>query len=898
MQGHMTVNTALVITNLSKTLNVENSSTRNWIKNGTANPYDITKLLLFSDFLGSLRKPLVFTNKSTSEIEEEQLLTLTPIVDNSMQQRSVRKNDCLSFDLVLLPKHLLVRMGLFHDSLVLLSIAGVESAATGDVLKTNGNCRSRVARVNHGLNESDEDNLYLSPSMWFNLLDVPTILDPEQNSVKVNVQVWDDKFSGIDLDSDGSDDSVNTPSTSLSWSSGLPIAEEVQLALVCSPNYSASINMEKALKTFFSVERLICLGDVLAINKGPTDICDDDTLIRLEFGVVYFKVIKISPTCAQCSTYVANVNCTTLYQTGVAQSYVPASMDSFFRSDPSMDYWNHCSPPGLLNYTSQLCQMIEPYLFRKSMSDHLSPSLLLIGPNGVGKTTVVMSAARRFGVHLVKVNCHELCGETSAASEAKIKMVFAKAESCTPCILLMQNIHILGKEKDGVSEDARVISTFHSLLEKAANQPEFPLIVIGSTPSIKHIDTTMSDGFLHELHVTSPVEEERLAMLVGLLNDRICGADVNLAHVAQRSAGMMLGDLTSLVTCVKRQAYQRLLGMLSIHYSLDEEEDLCLAGFCLLQADFDAALDRLQAVHSDSIGAPKIPNVTWDDVGGLAEIKSEILDTIQLPLQHPELLVAGLRRSGVCLFGPPGTGKTLLAKAVATECSLNFLSVKGPELINMYVGQSEENVREVFSRARCASPCVIFFDELDSLAPNRGRSGDSGGVMDRVVSQLLAELDGLNKSCDVFVIGATNRPDLLDPALLRPGRFDKLLYVGISEDKESQLKVLQALTRKIAMSKECNLEAVVERCPPNMTGADFYALCSDAVLCAVKKKITLVEQGKCSEEEKLVVEEDDFFSALSTLQPSVSLEELQSFKEIHANLKKKDQKKITPAHNS
>lgn len=209
-------------------------------------------------------------------------------------------------------------------------------------------------------------------------------------------------------------------------------------------------------------------------------------------------------------------------------------------------------------------------------------------------------------------------------------------------------------------------------------------------------------------------------------------------------------------------------------------------------ADFDVALAKVRTSYSESIGAPKIPNVSWDDVGGLANVKSDILDTIQLPLEHPELFADGLKKrsgmllniysvvhhlqtcpTGILLYGPPGTGKTLLAKAVATSCSLNFFSVKGPELLNMYIGESEANVRRVFQRARDAKPCVIFFDELDSVAPKRGNFGDSGGVMDRIVSQLLAELDGMSSGkggTDVFVIGATNRPDLLDPALLRPGR--------------------------------------------------------------------------------------------------------------------------------
>lgn len=199
-----------------------------------------------------------------------------------------------------------------------------------------------------------------------------------------------------------------------------------------------------------------------------------------------------------------------------------------------------------------------------------------------------------------------------------------------------------------------------------------------------------------------------------------------------------------------------------------------LAGYSILAVDFERALAQARASFSASIGAPLIPKVSWDDVGGLVSVKADILDTIQLPLQHPEVFADGMKkRSGVLLFGPPGTGKTLLAKAVATSFSLNFFSVKGPELLNMYIGESEANVRRVFQRARDARPCVIFFDELDSVAPKRGNQGDSGGVMDRIVSQLLAELDGMSdgSGADVFVIGATNRPDLLDPALLRPGRY-------------------------------------------------------------------------------------------------------------------------------
>ena len=354
--------------------------------------------------------------------------------------------------------------------------------------------------------------------------------------------------------------------------------------------------------------------------------------------------------------------------------------------------------------------------------------------------------------------------------------------------------------------------------------------------------------------------------------------------------------------------------------------------------DLEAALDSVRADRGDQMGVPTIPSVSWDDVGGLAEVKADILDTIQLPILHPELLSAGLRRSGVLLWGPPGTGKTLLAKAVATECSLNFLSVKGPELINMYVGESEKNIRDVFQKARDASPCVIFFDELDSLAPNRGNQGDSGGVMDRLVSQFLAEIDGIASSApasdggggggggggtapSVFVIGATNRPDLIDPALLRPGRFDKLLYLSVCQDEDAQLKVLRALTRKFPLDPDTEgLVPVVRACPRTFTGADFYALCSDAMLAATKRcikaeQVAAAERAAQAERvpsaaappqaddvalvpaaspppppAPLMVRLEDFMASLTSLTPSVSPDDLARYQALRARYQAESQK--------
>lgn len=295
----------------------------------------------------------------------------------------------------------------------------------------------------------------------------------------------------------------------------------------------------------------------------------------------------------------------------------------------------------------------------------------------------------------------------------------------------------------------------------------------------------------------------------------------------------------------------------------------------------------MQATFSEQIGAPKVPQVYWEDIGGLANLKSEIVKRIEIPLMQD----CDIKRSGILFYGPPGTGKTLLAKAVATEYKLNFLSVKGPELLNMYVGQSEKNVREIFELARTASPCIIFFDELDALAPNRGRSGDSGGVMDRVVSQLLAEMDGLGSSADTFIIGATNRPDLIDSALLRPGRFDKLLYVGIYSDSETQLSVLKAITRKFSMKNaDQNLDKLVKLLPSNLTGADLNSVCSNAWLNAVRKVVRNYEKSLDQEKDakkpegNVNVSLDDFLEAVKSLVPSVSREELMRYEKLHQEL--------------
>jgi peroxin-6 len=392
-----------------------------------------------------------------------------------------------------------------------------------------------------------------------------------------------------------------------------------------------------------------------------------------------------------------------------------------------------------------------------------------------------------------------------------------------------------------------------------------------------------------------PDLSQRKLILSHLTKNKVLNRDISVDELAVHTASYTCRDLNVLLDNATRISVTRAMKLETDITNITFMNDYLQCGIAISKCDFESALKSFN--KQSTLGAPKIPSVKWEDIGGLISVKREILDTVQFPLEHPELFAPGLKqRSGVLLYGPPGTGKTLLAKAVATECSLNFISVKGPELINMYVGESEKNIRDVFQRARDAKPCVIFFDELDSLAPNRGRSGDSGGVMDRVVSQLLAELSSINQAKDVFIIGATNRPDLIDPSLLVPGRLDKLLYLGVADDKDSQENILRALTRKFHLTADTDLNNVVKYCPNNLTGADFYALAADAFAIALNELVEKIESLGTEEVRKyqsgdktalVQVSEENFFAALKKLTPSVSQSELERYKSLQSKYQKK-----------
>ena len=546
--------------------------------------------------------------------------------------------------------------------------------------------------------------------------------------------------------------------------------------------------------------------------------------------------------------------------------------------------------------------------------------ILLTCTKGCGHDYLLEQLASALGMSLIVHDCMMLVCDTSSATENKVRQILRNVEENQ--IILLKNAQNLTKTKEANTVDHRVVEMLKRELYSDILCSK-RCVVFGEIVNHNDLeDVNIIDPELHELfNVVFPIvdisanESDRRDVLQWLLVKSAMAIDGGthlLELISKKTNGFCYEDLNTLLRMTSNEALKRLKTTFS-----DSNTPVCYNIFSnrfkIIESDFTAGLDYMQSLIADAIGAPTIPTVKWEDVGGLEEAKKEILDTIQAPLKHPELLSSGMKRSGILMYGPPGVGKTLLAKAVATECSLNFLSVKGPELLNMYIGQSEENVREVFSRARKASPCIIFFDELDALAPNRGKSGDSGGVMDRIVSQLLAELDGVKSSVQstsesiVFVIGATNRPDLIDPALLRPGRFDRLVYLEIPSTRKEKLRILEALTRKFVLSTELGTDTfdiceVVDLLPTNIpiTGADLYAVAADAMASALARRIREEEEHRemetdlkkglmlsnsnveLNEQEEylhntIFVRKSDFIVAISKLVPSVSNDDLKYY---------------------
>ncbi|XP_078482983.1 peroxisomal ATPase PEX6-like isoform X2 [Ciona intestinalis] len=700
----------------------------------------------------------------------------------------------------------------------------------------------RLTKVNCKAIPWSKHGVWITSTLWFNLSQGKPNSDVSQYSVTLH---------------------------KLSEGDAPTFTSEVHLSLVLSPNYPPAGCYDKSIVNFLKNPILLTSGDIISLNvKDDIEFYEASTEIGNMCEVIYYKVISLGPDLTEGKSYLD----------GTTNSYVPFVNTTLGFID---------GLPGLSKHVEALQQNISPYLNKNSVLQHVC-TVLLSGQSGCGKHSVVTHVCNHLNLHFFEVDCQSLIADTPGATESKITDVFRRARLYSPCAIVMSSIESIGRNRETGRVDNRVCASLEKSirsLSETSTDADLPVVVIATCNDKTSVVSDIRSLFLHQISIDAPDEKERYEMILHASRLLNASRDMDYHKLSKHTAGFVVGDIWELFRKSVQVSSDRVLRKCAVGSRLSWAEEQCLAmsGVTSNHSDVEEALKLMQTQRVDNIGMPKIPDVQWDDIGGLEDVKTHILDTIQLPMDHPELAGTGLNRSGVLLYGPPGTGKTLLAKAVASQCALSFLSVKGPELINMYVGQSEANVRRVFQKARDAAPCVVFFDELDALAPNRGRSGDSGGVMDRVVSQLLAELDGVNGSEDlgkqVFIIAASNRPDLIDPALLRPGRLDKLIYVGISENKEDQLKVLIAQTRKLNLAPTVSLEEVVHRCPPNMTGADFYALTTEAATNAVRRRI---QESKSHFVDDMVcaVEQCDLLDAATKVIPSVNEEQLANYRRV------------------
>lgn len=778
--------------------------------------------------------------------------------------------------------------------------------------------------------ELDQETVYLSPLLIFNLsLHVSSLKSFVGHGKESLSSLFEAQLDNKTSEKENASSSIRLELKPLTQSP--KYATHVRIAFVRIPECNTLVFFKKSpsieegdhqelidqeLKNYFSIDRFLSEDDIFSISikwdcKSPLCASCNKKMESGSKDIIYFKVVSIEPL--EEPILRVNRTKTALVLGGSSSSAIPPDIlipgPKFFL-------------PLQQNTVKTLVSILAPPLCPSVLSSKYRVSVLLHGLHGCGKRTVVKYVARQLGLHLVEYNCHSLMASSERKASSVLAQAFTIARRYSPTILLLRHFDVfsdlaskegLSHEQQGVnSEIATVIKKFtQPLIENGTAYDDHsqrsthevcrhPLLFIAAADSSEGLPPNIRRCFTHEISMGPLTEEQRIQMFTQSLQPvaqvlpNTSPEDLMKGMVGQTS-GFLARDIQALIAdacatfvsghLVQPDIFQDSLNSCAVNdYETVIDRTQSMGKEDFLKA-LEQALERTKKRIGSALGTPKVPNVKWEDVGGLEDVKKSILDTIQLPLLHKELFSSGLRRrSGVLLYGPPGTGKTLLAKAVATECSLNFISVKGPELINMYIGESEKNVRDIFQKARSARPCVIFFDELDSLAPARGVSGDSGGVMDRVVSQMLAEIDGLNDSSqDLFIIGASNRPDLIDTALLRPGRFDKLLYVGVNSETSYRERVLKALTRKFKLHDDVSLNSVAERCPLNFTGADMYALCADAWFHAAKRQALAAGSDSTSSSDQpdsVVVEYNDFIKVLGELSPSLSMEELKKYESL------------------
>jgi transitional endoplasmic reticulum ATPase len=517
---------------------------------------------------------------------------------------------------------------------------------------------------------------------------------------------------------------------------------------------------------------------------------------------------------------------------------------------------------GLHEEIQRVREMVElplrhPELFQR-LGIEPPKGVLLHGPPGCGKTLLARAVANESEANFYSINGPEIMSKFYGESEARLREIFQQAQQNAPSIIFIDELDAIAPKREEVTGEVerRVVAQLLALMDGLSGRGN--VIVIGATNRPGALDPALRrpGRFDREIEIGVPDKEGRHEVLQIHTRGMPLAEDVDLKKLAEMTHGYTGADLAALCRETAMKALRRYLPQINL-----EEERIP-----------PSVLEKMEVKMEDFINAYKevtptamrevyieVSTVHWDDIGGLEDVKQHLKESVEWPLKNPEMFTRlGIKPpKGVLLYGPPGCGKTLLARAVATESEANFISIKGPEVFSKWVGESEKAIREVFRKARMAAPAVIFFDEIDSLTPRRGAGFSDSGVTERVISQLLTEMDGIVSLHDIVVIAATNRPDIIDPAVLRPGRFDRLIYVP-EPDEKSRLQILKIYTAKMPLAKDVDLNQLAS-ITKYYSGADLESLCREAAMHALRRDPKTAE-----------VAMRDFTEAMKEVGPSIT----------------------------
>jgi len=541
------------------------------------------------------------------------------------------------------------------------------------------------------------------------------------------------------------------------------------------------------------------------------------------------------------------------------------------------DYVTYEDVGGLDREIQRVREMVELPLRHPSIFKHLGidppKGVLLRGPPGCGKTLLAKAVANESEAYFISINGPEIMSKFYGESEKKLRKIFIEAEEKSPSIIFIDEIDAIAPKRETVTGEVerRVVAQLLALMDGLHSRGR--VIVIGATNRPNSLDPALRrpGRFDREIEIKVPNEKGRREVFQIHTRSMPLDKKISLKEYANITHGFVGADISAVCREAAMSALRRYLPQINLDSELIDPE--LLEQIEVTKNDFEEALKEVMPSGIREVFV-EIPNVNWDDIGGLEDLKQKLIESVDWPLSHPKIFKRmGINPPrGILLYGPPGCGKTLLARAVATETKANFISIKGPELLSKYVGESEKAIREIFRKAKMAAPCIIFFDEFDSIAPSRGRHTSDSGVSEKVLSQFLTELDGLEVKKDIIVIAATNRPDILDPALIRPGRIDRILLVP-APDEEGREKILKIFTKDMPLAANIDLSELNKKLD-GFTGADIETLCREAGMIALRENLRARK-----------ITEEHFKMAIESLYPSITPEVIKWYEDFGKKLK-------------